>query len=80
VVGHPRVDLAGQLHEPGRHVEFPRLPGEVELVERLAAAVDRTGRAFSGASVLVLGLAYKRNVEDSTNRAGTSNSRAFQAR
>ncbi len=58
---------AREFDVPARFVE---LAGEVNtrmpyhVVERLAAAVDRTGRAFSGASVLVLGLAYKRNVED----------------
>lgn len=58
---------AREFDVPARFVE---LAGEVNtrmpyhIVERLAVAVDRTGRAFSGASVLVLGLAYKRNVED----------------
>jgi UDP-N-acetyl-D-glucosamine dehydrogenase len=35
------------------------------VVDRLAEAVDRLSRrAFSGASILVIGLAYKKNVDD----------------
>jgi UDP-N-acetyl-D-glucosamine dehydrogenase len=50
---------------------FIELAGEINtdmpyrVVERLAELVDRRlGRAFTGARILVLGLAYKKNVED----------------
>ncbi len=49
------IELAGEVNT--------RMPYHV--VERLAQAVDRRlGRAFSGATVLLLGLAYKANIDD----------------
>jgi UDP-N-acetyl-D-glucosamine dehydrogenase len=49
------IELAGEVNT--------RMPYHV--VERLAQAVDaRLGRAFSGSTVLVLGLAYKANIDD----------------
>ncbi|MBM6594307.1 nucleotide sugar dehydrogenase [Microvirga pudoricolor] len=49
---------------------FIELAGEVNthmpyhVVDRLAEAVDRGGRAFSGSKILILGVAYKKNVDD----------------
>jgi UDP-N-acetyl-D-glucosamine dehydrogenase len=34
------------------------------VVNRLVEAVDRSGRAFSGSKILILGVAYKKNVDD----------------
>ncbi|GJD48379.1 UDP-N-acetyl-D-glucosamine 6-dehydrogenase [Methylobacterium crusticola] len=74
---------AREFDVPARFVE---LAGEVNtrmpyhVVERLAAAVDRTGRAFSGARVLVLGLAYKRNVEDTRESPSLKLIRLIEAR
>ena len=35
------------------------------VVDKLAELVDRKlGRSFSGARILVLGIAYKKNIED----------------
>ncbi len=49
------IELAGQIN-----TEMPYL-----VVDRLAELVDRQlGRSFSGARILVIGLAYKKNVED----------------
>jgi UDP-N-acetyl-D-glucosamine dehydrogenase len=49
------IELAGEVNT--------RMPYHV--VDRLAEAVDRRlGKPFSGARVLVLGLAYKKNVDD----------------
>jgi UDP-N-acetyl-D-glucosamine dehydrogenase len=49
------IELAGQVN-----THMPYL-----VVERLAALVDRElGRSFSGARILVLGIAYKKNIED----------------
>jgi UDP-N-acetyl-D-glucosamine dehydrogenase len=49
------IELAGEIN-----VSMPRL-----IVERLAEELERRiGRSIAGASVLVLGLAYKKNVED----------------
>ncbi|KPF71702.1 UDP-N-acetyl-D-glucosamine dehydrogenase [Bosea sp. AAP35] len=49
------IELAGQIN-----TEMP-----YRVVDRLAELVDRQlGRSFSGARILVLGLAYKKNVED----------------
>ncbi len=74
---------AREFDVPARFVE---LAGEVNtrmpyhVVERLAAAVDRTGRAFSNARVLVLGLAYKRNVEDTRESPALKLMRLIEAR
>ena len=49
---------------------FIELAGEVNthmpyhVVDRLAETVDRSGRAFSGSRILILGVAYKKNVDD----------------
>ncbi|MET0742625.1 MAG: nucleotide sugar dehydrogenase, partial [Microvirga sp.] len=49
---------------------FIELAGEVNtampsyVVARLAEAVDRGGRSFSGSRILILGVAYKKNVDD----------------
>src|SRR3954470_7093088 len=48
------IELAGEIN--------PRMPGYV--VEKLIEAIDRSGRAFSGAKILMLGVAYKKNVDD----------------
>lgn len=48
------IELAGQVNT---HMPY-------YVVERLAEAVDRSGRAFSGSRVLMLGAAYKKNVDD----------------
>ncbi len=48
------IELAGQINT--------RMPYYV--VDKLAEAVDRSGRAFTGSRVLVLGVAYKKNVDD----------------
>lgn len=48
------IELAGQINT--------RMPYYV--VNKLAEAVDRSGRAFTGSRILVLGVAYKKNVDD----------------
>lgn len=48
------IELAGQINT--------RMPYYV--VERLVEAIDRTGRAFTGSRVLMLGVAYKKNIDD----------------
>ena len=48
------IELAGQVNAQMPHY----------VVERLAQAVDRSGRPFSGARILLLGIAYKKNVAD----------------
>lgn len=48
------IELAGQINT--------RMPYYV--VNKLAEAVDRSGKAFTGAKVLMLGIAYKKNVDD----------------
>jgi UDP-N-acetyl-D-glucosamine dehydrogenase len=48
------IELAGQVNT---HMPY-------YVVERLVEAVDRSGRPFSGSRVLVLGAAYKKNVDD----------------
>ncbi|HEV2363402.1 MAG TPA: nucleotide sugar dehydrogenase [Caulobacteraceae bacterium] len=49
------IELAGQIN-----THMPRI-----VVDRLAEALDRSaGRGLSGAKVLIIGAAYKRNVDD----------------
>ncbi|WP_315975051.1 nucleotide sugar dehydrogenase [Microvirga yunnanensis] len=48
------IELAGQVNT---HMPY-------YVVERLVEAVDRSGRPFSGSRILVLGAAYKKNVDD----------------
>jgi len=48
------IELAGQINT--------RMPYYV--VNKLAEAVDRSGRAFTGSKILMLGIAYKKNVDD----------------
>lgn len=58
---------AKQYHTPTRFIE---LAGEVNtampeyVVERLAHALSDRGKAMKGARVLVLGLAYKKDIDD----------------
>ncbi|MCB8819823.1 nucleotide sugar dehydrogenase [Microvirga rosea] len=48
------IELAGQINT--------RMPYYV--VNKLAEAVDRSGKAFTGSKILMLGIAYKKNVDD----------------
>lgn len=48
------IELAGQINT---HMPY-------YVVSRLAEAVDRSGRAFAGSRILILGVAYKKNVDD----------------
>jgi UDP-N-acetyl-D-glucosamine dehydrogenase len=48
------IDLAGELN-----TEMP-----VFWVRKVAEALNEQGKAVKGASVLVLGIAYKRNIDD----------------
>jgi UDP-N-acetyl-D-glucosamine dehydrogenase len=59
---------AGEYDIPTRFIE---LAGEINslmpvyVVERLAEAIDRRfGKGLAGAKVLILGIAYKKNVDD----------------
>jgi UDP-N-acetyl-D-glucosamine dehydrogenase len=48
------IELAGQINT---HMPY-------YVVGKLAEAVDRSGRAFTGSKILILGVAYKKNVDD----------------
>ncbi len=63
--------LTWKAREYGLSTRFIELAGEINtdmphhVVERLAQALDaRTGRGLNGARILVLGVAYKKNVDD----------------
>ena len=63
--------LTWKAREYGIATRFIELAGEINMrmpylvVERVVEAVDRhAGKAFTGARVLVLGLAYKKNIDD----------------
>ena len=52
------------------HTRFIELAGEINtfmptyVVQRTANALNTTGKAIKGSKVLVLGLAYKKNIDD----------------
>jgi UDP-N-acetyl-D-glucosamine dehydrogenase len=69
--------LTWKAREHGIATRFIELAGEVNtampgyVVERLAAALDaQRGRGLNGAKVLILGIAYKRNVDDQRESPG----------
>jgi UDP-N-acetyl-D-glucosamine dehydrogenase len=69
--------LTWKAREHGISTRFIELAGEVNtampgyVVERLAAALDaQGGRGLNGAKVLMLGVAYKRNVDDQRESPG----------
>jgi UDP-N-acetyl-D-glucosamine dehydrogenase len=65
------IELAGEVNAS--------MPGYV--VERLAAALDaQNGRGLNGAKVLILGLAYKRNVDDQRESPGLRLMELLEAR
>ena len=62
--------LTWKAREYGIHTRFIELAGEVNsamphwVMEKIAAALNERERAIKGAKVLVLGIAYKKNVDD----------------
>jgi UDP-N-acetyl-D-glucosamine dehydrogenase len=62
--------LTWKAHEFGHQTRFIELAGEINsamphyVVERVGAALNDEGKALKGADVLVIGLAYKPNVDD----------------
>lgn len=62
--------LTWKAREFGLHTRFIELAGEINadmpqyVVGKLIRALSETGKALSGAKVLVLGIAYKRDIED----------------
>ena len=62
--------LAWRAREAGVPTRFIELAGEINtsmpgyVIEKLQAALNERGKAVKGAKVLVLGLAYKPNIDD----------------
>lgn len=62
--------LAWKAREYDLSTRFVELAGEINarmphhVVDRLAQALDRQGRTLHGARILIVGLAYKKNVPD----------------
>lgn len=62
--------LTWRAHEFGHRTRFIELAGEINsamprrVVERVVEALNEDGKALRGADVLVLGMAYKPNVDD----------------
>ncbi|MEX5565705.1 nucleotide sugar dehydrogenase [Pseudophaeobacter sp. 1A16562] len=62
--------LTWKAREYGLHTRFIELAGEVNrampeyVLDKLVSALNERGRALKGAKVLVLGIAYKKNVDD----------------
>ena len=62
--------LTWKAREYGKHTRFIELAGEINtampdyVVSKVADALNDEGKALKGAKILVLGLAYKANVDD----------------
>ena len=62
--------LTWKAREYGKHTRFIELAGEINtqmpelVVRRVADALNEEGKAVKGSRVLILGLAYKPNVDD----------------
>jgi UDP-N-acetyl-D-glucosamine dehydrogenase len=62
--------LTWKAREYGVHTRFIELAGEVNssmpdyVISKVVAALNREGKAAKGSKVLVLGIAYKKNVDD----------------
>jgi UDP-N-acetyl-D-glucosamine dehydrogenase len=62
--------LTWKAREYGQHTRFIELSGEINtgmpeyVVRRVADALNERGKAVKGSKVLILGLAYKPNVDD----------------
>jgi UDP-N-acetyl-D-glucosamine dehydrogenase len=62
--------LAWRAREAGVPTRFIELAGEINtsmpgyVIEKLQAALNENGKAVKGATVLVLGLAYKPDIDD----------------
>jgi UDP-N-acetyl-D-glucosamine dehydrogenase len=79
--------LTWKAHEAGVRTRFVELAGEVNtgmpgwVIERLARALDaRTGRGLNGAKVLVLGVAYKKDIDDIRESPGLALIELLEAR
>jgi UDP-N-acetyl-D-glucosamine dehydrogenase len=62
--------LTWKAREFGMHTRFIELAGEINssmpdyVVSKIAAALNRRSKSIKGSNILVLGIAYKRNVDD----------------
>ncbi len=62
--------LTWKAREYGLHTRFIELSGEINqkmpdyVVDKLVDALNARGKALNGAKVMVLGIAYKKNVDD----------------
>jgi len=62
--------LTWKAREYGQHTRFIELAGEINtrmpehVVHRVADALNAQGKALKGSRILILGLAYKPNVDD----------------
>ncbi|MBG31061.1 MAG: UDP-N-acetyl-D-glucosamine dehydrogenase [Opitutae bacterium] len=62
--------LTWKAREFGRHTRFIELAGEINasmpdyVIGKVIAALNKEGKAVNGASILLLGLAYKADVDD----------------
>lgn len=62
--------LTWKAREFGLHTRFIELAGEINrsmpayVVEKLVSALNERGRALNGARILILGIAYKKHVDD----------------
>jgi UDP-N-acetyl-D-glucosamine dehydrogenase len=62
--------LTWKAHQYGVHTRFIELAGEINrampawVLQRIADALNNAGKPVKGSRVLILGIAYKKNIED----------------
>lgn len=62
--------LTWKAHEYGLHTRFIELAGEINeampnyVIEKIIQALNNKAKAIKGAKILILGIAYKRDVDD----------------
>ena len=62
--------LTWKAREFGKHTRFIELAGEINtampdyVISKVADALNDEGKAIKGSKILILGLAYKANVDD----------------
>jgi UDP-N-acetyl-D-glucosamine dehydrogenase len=78
--------LTWKAREYGMHTRFIELAGEINtampayVVQKTADALNEAGKPLKGSRVLVLGIAYKKNVDDMRESPSVELMKLFQAK
>jgi UDP-N-acetyl-D-glucosamine dehydrogenase len=78
--------LTWKAREYGLHTRFIELAGEINssmpdyVVAKVGGALNAKGKSIKGSNILVLGIAYKKNVDDVEHRADAGKYRQVRLR